>query len=444
MVFGALREGHAYSAPCRTSANGEFDNRIIWYFVDDDAPVYEGLNAFEPRVDNIYDLAHGTLEKSALRPCPRKHYSGRDIWFRDASGVIGTADDFAGRTLAGVCQCQEGPPHPPCVSGPHSFNMFGLAHVAAVPLAGEFAAGLRLGVRPTKIPDLVAQGGLAFGHVETFIPAPPLELFGGLDLAGVLVRTPSTPIELRRGLGLGVEPTYIPSGPLYHWRGLGLGDEPTYIPTGNFFHWRGLGLGGVLSRTPSDPITLRGGLGLGVNATYIPSGPLYHWRGLALGVESQTVPVDGVELDGAVAFGVNLDHSPMTSAAVQGLALAAVDPDEGGELEPGISCEEATEIELGVPVAGHFDGFDVHFWTVTIAVDTVYHVKILSLSGDVTSVLVQTGDDCVTLDDQFSLFASGECNTFTEPTWVRCLIRVDGGMGGVGDYELVIDEGTCP
>jgi hypothetical protein len=327
-VFGSLRDGHTYSAPCRTYAGGPFDNRIIWYYVPDDAPLYEGLSAFEPRVDEMFEKVNDTFEKAGFGLKPRKHTRGIDIWFRDALGVIGDEDDFAGRATADKCQCQEGPPHEPCVSGPHAFNEIAFDNRSRSPRAGEFQGKLMLGGVFTRPADLLARGGLALGDVWTYTPPEPIELVGGLALAGVLVQTPATAIHADEGLALGGIVTYLPESPFYLWRGFALAGVLVQTPATAIHADEGLALGGVLVQTPATAIHANEGLKLG---------------------------------------GILVDASTTEETVLDGLALGDVwtVPTEAG---PGDDCASAGVLSLGVTAAGHFTSFATHWWRQIAAV----------------------------------------------------------------------------
>lgn len=104
-----------YSAPCKFFADDLLpDNRINWYFVPDDTPIYDGTTVFWPRSDVPPDQATSAFESEGFGRDVRTHTLGTDVYGRAGDHVHGDADDFAGNSLRKKYYIDDVPPEQPC------------------------------------------------------------------------------------------------------------------------------------------------------------------------------------------------------------------------------------------------------------------------------------------------------------------------------------------
>jgi len=106
---------YAYSAPCRFFADDVArTNRINWYFVPDDTPIYEEPHVFTQGLmhADVDDDGHG--EPTAIRTRLRKHTRGLNTWGTEGLHVHGDADDFLRRSPRSKYHGPDGQPANPC------------------------------------------------------------------------------------------------------------------------------------------------------------------------------------------------------------------------------------------------------------------------------------------------------------------------------------------
>lgn len=98
-AFGAIRRAYVAKANFFADEGPAATNRIKWYVVPDDTPVYDDWTSFWPRVDVPPDQAHTQFEYEGHGRDVRRFYAGNDIYGYDKDHVHGDPDDFLGKSL---------------------------------------------------------------------------------------------------------------------------------------------------------------------------------------------------------------------------------------------------------------------------------------------------------------------------------------------------------
>ena len=215
MAFGAVRR--SYSAPCRFYSDDSLrDNRINWYVVPRDTPIYEGKTVFWPRIDDLENETPYTYEQSGTARTIRKYFPFHHPAARPGDHVHGDPEDFEGLSprskywIAGV------PPVEPCAVDESRAYGIKLGIVQVVPFGGIFSFGLAIGFK-RGLPDPTfppADGGLMFnGSAKLLTNHPPIGN-GGLMLNGVAILTTNVPAIGNGGLmlnGVAMLTTNVPA-----------------------------------------------------------------------------------------------------------------------------------------------------------------------------------------------------------------------------------------
>lgn len=127
-AFGAIRRAYVAKAKFFADDGPAATNRIKWYVVPDDTPVYEDWTCFWPRVDVPPDQALPQFENEGHGRDVRKFYAGNDIYGYLKDHVHGDPEDFLGESTRDK-YFVEGEPDPvqPCV-GTGVFAKFRFSH----------------------------------------------------------------------------------------------------------------------------------------------------------------------------------------------------------------------------------------------------------------------------------------------------------------------------
>lgn len=95
VAFGAVRK--PYTAPAKFFADDvTADNRIIWYPVSDDTPLYDGWTVFWPRVDTPSNEATSAYEVEGVPSLRLKAPPVTNVWGFSGDHVHGDDEDFRG------------------------------------------------------------------------------------------------------------------------------------------------------------------------------------------------------------------------------------------------------------------------------------------------------------------------------------------------------------
>jgi len=295
MAFGAVRR--SYSAPCRFYSDDSLrDNRINWYVVPRDTPIYEGKTVFWPRIDDLENETPYTYEQSGTARTIRKYFPFHHPAARPGDHVHGDPEDFEGLSprskywIAGV------PPVEPCAVDESRAYGIKLGIVQVVPFGGIFSFGLAIGFK-RGLPDPTfppADGGLMFnGSAKLLTNHPPIGN-GGLMLNGVAILTTNVPAIGNGGLmlnGVAMLTTNVPA----------IGDG-------------GVRLNGFVLVTDNIPDIGNGGVMLDGTAPITDNLPNIGDGGIMLdGMVPFTdnlpnIGDGGIKLDGTVAFIDNLPN----------------------------------------------------------------------------------------------------------------------------------------
>jgi hypothetical protein len=112
-AFGALRK--AYSARCNFFADdSSLTNRISWYLVPDDTPVYDQATVFFPRVDDHDGTGPSPFEETGPGRLVRTFDDGADVWGYPKDHVDGDFQDFHGDSPKKKYWVDGNPPTRPC------------------------------------------------------------------------------------------------------------------------------------------------------------------------------------------------------------------------------------------------------------------------------------------------------------------------------------------
>jgi hypothetical protein len=114
-AFGAIRRAYVAKANFFADDGPAATNRIKWYVVPDDTPVYDDWTCFWPRVDVPPDQALPQFENEGHGRDVRRFYAGNDIYGYKKDHVDGDREDFLGESLRAK-YFVEGEPDPvqPC------------------------------------------------------------------------------------------------------------------------------------------------------------------------------------------------------------------------------------------------------------------------------------------------------------------------------------------
>lgn len=182
-AFGAVRK--PYSAACKFYADDiALDNRINWYIVPDNTPLYEGPTPFWPRVDVPPDKALTVHEREGQGRFVRTFDWGLVFIPPPAHAPHGDEQDFAGEAPRSKHWIDGIEPEAPCVV--IRVNQMQFAIKARLVKPGEVfttAAGVQLGgelryppLYPITYPAAVALGG------ELVLPSPIMT--AGISIGG--------------------------------------------------------------------------------------------------------------------------------------------------------------------------------------------------------------------------------------------------------------------
>lgn len=453
--MGVVRKNHCYSARCKTFADGEQDNRIIWYAVPDDRHFYSEEHTFWPRVDDMFDLEHNTYEEAGHIPCPRKHYSGRDIWFRAGDHVHGDSNDFLGLSLSAKYIVHGNGPWDPCAEPEHLFAEFGLGVVKhnLPPPVERKALGFSLGVRGTDVafPSPIVQARLALGVVGTNL-APAVERRASGIAFGIKGNVPIVErFPVGWALGIFVHPSSAEEKPI----GLALGIVGQNIAVAGEELLTGITFGVVKQDMTPATETLLSGLLVGIrgsNVTAVEPLPV----GIAFGVHGSSVSAMEIGVNGFLLGIAGQDLSEQAELLKSGIALG-VDgsrSNEGTEIAslgfvlgivghavttvaPGTDCSSSGTLPLATPTTSSISSSLSHdWWIFTCAAGTQYTVTITSVSGVYPSNGIQHGScGFPTLD--------GSCTSITTsfsftPGGTTANVHVDGNFMGSLTYQITV------
>lgn len=111
--MGAVRK--AYSARCNFFADdSSLTNRINWYLVPDDTPVYDQPHVFFPRVDDHGGTGPSPFEETGPGRLVRSFNDGVDTWGFPKDHVDGDESDFLGQSSQKKYRVDGNPPTRPC------------------------------------------------------------------------------------------------------------------------------------------------------------------------------------------------------------------------------------------------------------------------------------------------------------------------------------------
>lgn len=446
MAFGVLRPP-AYKASCSFFANGGLPNSIIWYFVPDDRPFYEGWHAFSPRRDDMDNASGHEPEKTARFPNPRGYYSGRDQWEHPGLHVHGDEQDFLG------------------LSPKEKYSPYGWTNYDACADTEILWELLACGsiLDDMTPPDEIELGDLLVsGDVEEL-----LELVGPAGLAlGVIV--PADVVEeLLAGLALGELVEGVPPGAEVMLHGLALLEVLSDIPgveiIGDEF---GLALGDLVEAVVDPVEELTMGMLFG---HLVEPGPEELLSGLLVGdlvedvVDATEELAQGLRVGNLVEIvGYPPDNSPFESfkqglrvgnlveetdaneELPQGLALGSIVEDVEDEIVPGATCGDAPEIAMDTDYS--FDiasGPGSQWFKFPATSGTQYHVKITLNSGSGFSAAVTTGT-CASPTFRFALNTLTTCDSYTPGSDTTFMVQVSPGLMGTSNYTINAGTGACP
>lgn len=430
----------------------------------DETPFYEGLTTFIPRTDDSDDPNGGTYEKTGLKPNPRKHYSGRDVYHLAGGHVHGDASDFLGMATSDKYLPPYGAIQNPCFGDQNIFAELGLkGRVPPWPPKQVFRPGLRIGGELLAIdpgPAYYVVGRYELGGGVVNVAAPVAILKGGLALRGQAIAAVPVVAILKAGIGFkgeALDPLAAPiaarmafGGGLLHvalpielLSGLvGLGgnvDDVDLIPksVSAEFKLRGVVADTTTVETKTGKLLFDGAVIDGPKLTETVYGLLgFKGNVAAIGPAAATIG-GGLELGGAV---VNVIQEISGGLALRGEAL----DDTPLPPTPGNSCDEAPVIEFDTDMTYDTPGSGFHWFKFPIDPMVTYYVKIVGNSGTLGNTTVATGNSCASTFDQFTLFGAG-CSTFFIVIGSdTCFIKVAAPALGSGNYTLSAGVGSCP
>lgn len=366
MAMGAIRPP-AYSAPVRTYLDGVRDNRINWYFVDDDTPFYEELHAFSPARDEMYTPSD-TPELSGLNPNPRTYASGLDPFHHDPHGVHGDVDDFLCLSPASKFAAPGETPDDPCGEGKYLLPPSGIkfAFKYPPPSVEPFPLGLMLG---NTISESSAYPLISRLNLGTVILTPKSD-------KGPMKQGAAFGLILNNGTGVGgsVSSTLL--------TGLNLRDNSASVIRN--------GLQGALVLT--DPIRppLESGLLLGLDTR---AGSVLD--GLALGLVVTDAPLPPPPLKTGVEFGLTFAGSEILSGLEFGFTTDdGTPPDEPPVIsEPDHTCDNLYPTFAYSPfqIMLHSGTHIVRF---PMEPGTTYHMSYEVLEYSIGGVTIYKGNTC--------------------------------------------------
>lgn len=418
-------------------------------------------------VDEMFTAGGGEYELTGVKPNPRRHYSGRDIWFRTGDHIHGDDDDFLGRATSDKYLIHGRGPYEPCAEPEHLFGEIGLGVrknnlSAIVPVfaglrlggvghdhygtAYERLVGLGLAVDGTNVFVLEGKkGGLALGAVPIgFIPLVA-EKKGGL-LLGPFVPA-ALPAAAAAGLELGIIGTAIVTDVGRTGAGLALGGEGTDVTDEVKTSIVGLDFGGKKHESAIEEFALVGLALSGDGTDVVTTEGEEKKGGLDFG---STVLFVGSEVGGKSAGiefggdGTGVDEDAELEAA--GLELGGVvNAIESGPPTPGTDCSSAALISLATDYTYSVTSPAVQWFRFPIVSGTQYHVRLTIHSGIFAVIDIRTGTSCGSAMSQGEIFNSGDCLSFTAGATENCYINA--GAGGppltTMNYTIHADTGPC-
>lgn len=408
--MGVVRDGHCYSAPCKFFADGDQSNRIIWYYVPDNRPFYPEMHTFSPRVDDMYDVPSTTYELAGNRPCPRKHYSGRDIWFRAGDHVHGDPDDFLGLALSAKYMKNGRGPWDPCAEPEHLFAEIGLGVLKnnMTPAVQRLPIGCAFGMRGTDIPlsPLNVQAGIALGVVGAGATFESRRLGTALGIHGA----PPIVERFLSGLALGIftHPAAIETRP--HGLTLGIVGHSIEEPVAELLTAVAFGVTkhDVLPATETlsarlafglvrwEPDTAiegkRSGVAVGAVGANVATAVETFANGFSFGTVGQSVTEPTESHASGIAIGITGARSDSGAQEVKaGMAIGIV----GHAVDlatPGATCGASGNITVGTPVSATISGFGVfHWWKFSTVAGTQYTVTMSTLAGTTNTIAITKG-----------------------------------------------------
>lgn len=424
MPFGVARV--CYSAPVRTFADAGRDNRIIWYWVSDTRPFYEGETTFTPRVDDMFQPSGEEYELTGRVPNPRRYYSGRDIWGKVGAAVDGDEADFMGLALTDKYIRNGNAPQDPCGVPPKIVHLLRIGYTVSkfppkIRLAQE---RLRLGqtVFEHGYPPPLYPEGLKIRHA---IPVHGAHARDGEglalrdDLGGGLHHKH----RLRAGLLLGEMSQPGHTGPDVEALRIADALRPASLVRPIF--GEGLKIGYRISVESLDPHVVETGLLIGERSFIPPALPWTFADGLKIGERTvMKVPVEPP----LYKLGLRLGERSILDETV----------------EPGASCPVAGLVLVHHTVGGYVSGSTHHWWRLNANSGAEFHVSLHILEGSNISAILKYGPDCDTLSSYPALLFDGDCVSFTENSDYIYLVEVFALPLGEATYQIDFETGSCP
>lgn len=417
-------------------------------------------------VDYLYDACGGEYELAGVNPNPRKHYSGRDIWFRTGDHVHGDAQDFLGLSDTNKYRVHGFGPWDPCAECEHLFFELGLgARKDDLNPVGHIQAKLRIGTVRFDHPGVgyLMPAGLALAGVVYFpIEFTPAGLAlagagvdvvaevekkqGGLEFAGLLNNGIAFGEPIAAGLELAgavagvVEVVEVDGGGL-ELAGVvaGVVEEPEFVAAG-------LELAGIVHATPIEEYSLAG-LNLGGDTDDV-DGVEFELEAAGLELAGVGTDVDlVVEIgEAGLSFGGDpLDVDLVAEHLEPGLEFAGVVSDtEISAPTPGTGCDGAADFPVGSSFAFDLTGMTHHWFKFVPTTGTQYHVKVTTNSGSNPHIDIWRGSNCLSRTLEAAYNASS-CAAFTMGSSTPFIwVEIYFSFGGTCNYTLEIATGACP